>query len=260
MTSSPTLPLPESLSLAGRRITVTGAASGIGRATANVLSSLGADLVLVDIASLEATYSDLAGSGPAPTTIQADLLAPGVVNQLFAGRRVDALVHCAGVIPTVPWDEDPEWEGRFARVMAVNVRLPIELGHACIAHMAGHGGGRVVLTGSLAGWSGGTLPSTPPDYAASKGALHAMVRLLSRKGVAAGVLVNAVAPGPVRTPFSANSNFPSEVFPLGRIAEPAEIAWTMAFLCTPAASYFSGEIININGGMFLGYSKALRSP
>ncbi len=135
--------------------------------------------------------------------------------------------------------------------MTVNVRLPIELGHASIAHMVAHGGGRVILIGSLAGWSGGTLTTTPPDYAASKGSVHALVRLLARKAAPHGVLVNGIAPGPVATPFSSNVNFPREALPLGRIATAEEIAWPIAFLCTNAASNFLGEIINVNGGAFL---------
>jgi 3-oxoacyl-[acyl-carrier protein] reductase len=252
MPAATVLSLPEPLSLAGQRVVVTGAASGIGRATAMALSSLGADLLLADVSSLDATVGDLAARGIVPETVQGDLLAPGAIARLFASGAVRAVAHCAGVVPTIPWDQDPDWETRFARTMAVNVRLPIELGHASIAHMAANGGGRLILIGSLAGWTGGTLTSTPPDYAASKGGLHALVRLLARKAAPQGVLVNGVAPGPVATPFSTNFDFPREAFPLGKMATAEEIAWPIAFLCTKAASNFLGEIVNVNGGVFLG--------
>ncbi len=244
-------PLPEALSLAGQRVVVTGAASGIGRATAGVLARLGASLLLADIASLDAVCADLAAANVTPETLQTDLTVPGEIDRLFAGGRVHALVHSAAVVPSGAWEQGPEWDARFARTLAVNTRLPIELGHACIAHMAAQGGGRLVLIGSLAGWTGGSLTTTPPDYVVSKGGIHALVRLLARKGAPQGVLVNAVAPGPVKTPFSANIDFPRDVFPLGRIAGPEEMAWPIAFLCTPAASYFVGEIINANGGVDL---------
>ncbi len=118
--------------------------------------------------------------------------------------------------------------------------------------MGATGGGRLVLLGSLAGYTGGSVITNPPDYAASKGAVHALVRLLARKGAPLGVLVNAVAPGPVATPFAAGIDFPPSVFPLGRMATPEEIAWPVAFLCTKVASNFMGEIINCNGGIYLG--------
>ncbi len=245
--------LPSALSLEGRRIVVTGAASGIGRATAGVLASLGAELVLADVSALDATVAEVEALGARPEAVRGDLLAPGAIARLFAGPRVHGLAHCAGLVPRQgPWDEDPDWAERFQRILAANVRLPIEIGHAAIEHMAAQGGGRVVLIGSVAGWSGGTLTSTPPDYVASKWAVHAVLRLLARKGAGRGVLVNAVAPGPVETPFSAGIDFPREAFPLGRMASAAEVAWPIAFLCTDAASNFVGEIVNVNGGVFLG--------
>jgi 3-oxoacyl-[acyl-carrier protein] reductase len=245
------LTLPEPLSLAGQRVIVTGAASGIGRATAIALASLGANLVLADAASLDDTRAGLAANRPIIETAQGDLMESGAIDRLFTFGPVRAVAHCAGVVPSVPWEEDPDWETRFVRTMTVNVRLSIELGHASIAHMAAHGGGRLILIGSLAGWTGGTLTTTPPDYAASKGGVHALIRLLARKAAPHGVLVNGVAPGPVATPFSSNINFPREAFPLGRMATAEEIAWPIAFLCTNAASNLLGEIVNVNGGVYL---------
>jgi len=244
--------LPSALALTGRRIVVTGAASGIGRATASVLAQLGAELVLADVSELDTTRAEVEALGSRPELVRGDLLAPGAIARLFDGPRVHALVHCAGLVPKLPWNEDPEWVERFQQILATNVRLPIEIGHAAIEHMGAHGGGKVVLIGSVAGWTGGTVLATPPDYAASKGAVHAFLRQLARKGSSKGVLVNAVAPGPVETPFSAGVDYPPGTFPLGRIAAPAEIAWPIAFLCTDAASYLSGEIVNVNGGIYFG--------
>ena len=251
MSTARPLLLPDALSLAGQRVVVTGAASGIGRATASVLASLGAELLLADVGNLDATCADLAALGVSPETVQGDLLAPGAIARLFASGPVRAVAHCAGIVPTVPWNEDPDWEIRFARTMSVNVRLPIELGHAAIDHMKANGGGRLILIGSLAGWNGGTLTTTPPDYVVSKGGLHALVRLLARKAAPDGVLVNGIAPGPVETPFADGFNFPREAFPLGRMAKAEEIAWPIAFLCTKAASNFLGEIVNVNGGVYI---------
>ena len=135
--------------------------------------------------------------------------------------------------------------------MDVNVRVPLQLGWAAMEHMAAHGGGNIVLTGSVAGKTGGTSVSTPPDYAASKGAVHALVKWLSRNAVGRGVLVNAVAPGPVESPMTRGFTLGPQL-PMGRIGRPDELAWPIAFLCTQAASYLSGAILDVNGGAFVG--------
>jgi 3-oxoacyl-[acyl-carrier protein] reductase len=109
----------------------------------------------------------------------------------------------------------------------------------------------LVLVGSVAGRTGGTSVNTPPDYAASKGAVHALVKWLSRQGIRRGVLVNAVAPGPVETPMTRGFDAAGGL-PLGRLGKPEELAWPIAFLCTPAASYLSGAILDVNGGAFVG--------
>ena len=103
----------------------------------------------------------------------------------------------------------------------------------------------------MAGETGGTSPTTPPDYVASKGAVHALVKGLSRNAVGRGVPVNAMAPGPVETAMTRGFN-PGPTLPMGRIGRPEELAWPIAFLCTPAASYLSGAILDVNGGAFVG--------
>ncbi|MGH7155820.1 MAG: SDR family NAD(P)-dependent oxidoreductase, partial [Acetobacteraceae bacterium] len=118
-------------------------------------------------------------------------------------------------------------------------------------HLAENGGGALVLVGSVAGRTGGTSPTTPPDYAASKGAVHALIKLLSRQGIGRGVLVNGVAPGPVETPMTRGFDL-ADRLPIGRMARPEELAWPIAFLCTPAASYLSGALVDVNGGAFVG--------
>lgn len=248
MSQSTALPLPPALTMQGRRVLVTGAASGIGRATALVLAQLGAALCLVDRAPLEETKAALGGACEA---IEGDLTDDGFLISLFAGERLHAVAHCAAVLDGRNWREDRDWPARFHRVMDINVRVPLQLGMTAIEHMAAHGGGRVVLVGSVAGRTGGTSPSTPPDYAASKGAVHTLVKWLSRNAVGQGVLVNAVAPGPVETPMTRGFNMVPQL-PMQRMARPEELAWPIAFLCTPAASYLSGAVLDVNGGAFVG--------
>jgi len=249
--SQTTALLPAALNLHGRRALVTGAASGIGRATATALAQLGAELLLTDRAPLAATRAEVEGIGATCTTAEGDLTADSFIAELLANGRIHAVAHCAGILEGRPWREDRNWHERFHRVMDINVRVPLTLAAAAIDHMEEHGGGSIVLVGSVAGRTGGTSVNTPPDYSASKGAVHALVKWLSRQAVGRGVLVNGVAPGPVQTAMTTGFTLATQL-PLGRMGRAEELAWPIAFLCTPAASYFSGAILDVNGGAFVG--------
>jgi 3-oxoacyl-[acyl-carrier protein] reductase len=246
-----TIQLPAALSMEGKRALVTGAASGIGKATALALAQLGAELVIADRVPMDETLNAIQAGGTVCSVARGDLTDDGFVASLFAAARVHAVAHCAAIIEGRPWAEDPAWRERFHRVMDINVRVPLQLATAAIDHMAAHGGGHIALVGSVAGKTGGTALTTPPDYSASKGAVHTLVKWLSRSAVGRGVLVNAVAPGPVETPMTRGFNL-GPTLPMGRIGRPEELAWPIAFLCTPAASYLSGAILDVNGGAFVG--------
>jgi 3-oxoacyl-[acyl-carrier protein] reductase len=246
-----TIPIPAALSMQGKRVLVTGAASGIGRATALALGQLGAELLVTDRAPLDDTVGEIEAAGAACRLIRGDLTEDSFIASLFGEQQVFALAHCAAILETRAWHEDEAWRERFHRVMDINVRVPLQLTAAAIDHMAAHGGGHIALVGSVAGKTGGTSLSTPPDYSASKGAVHALVKWLSRNAVGRRVLVNAVAPGPVETPMTRGSNLGPSL-PMGRMGRAEELAWPIAFLCTPAASYLSGAILDVNGGAFVG--------
>jgi 3-oxoacyl-[acyl-carrier protein] reductase len=250
-TSMTIITLPTALSMQGKRVLVTGAASGIGKATALVLAQLGAELVISDRAPMDATRDEIQAGGGVCSMEQGDLTDDAFIASFFAGERVHAVAHCAGILEGRPWKEDKAWHERFHRVMDVNVRVPLQLAATAIDHMAARGGGNIALVGSVAGKTGGTSISTPPDYSASKGAVHTLVKWLSRNAVGRGVLVNAVAPGPVETPMTRGFNL-GPTLPMGRIGRAEELAWPIAFLCTSAASYLSGAILDVNGGAFVG--------
>jgi len=247
-----TLQLPKVLSLVGRRIAVTGAASGIGRATARAAAELGAALLLNDRAPLTEVRAELEAMGAAVETLEGDLAEGGFADRLIAKGPIDGLAHCAGILGRAPLHKAPSPRERFHETMDVNVRVPIDLGLALIEHMGARGGGSIVMIGSVAGRTGGTSLSTPIDYAASKGAVHVVVRWLSRQGVGRGVLINGVAPGPIRTPMTAGSTVDPALLPRGRMGTPEEIAWMIMMLLTPAASYVSGAILDCNGGSYVG--------
>src|SRR5690606_13600843 len=140
----------------------------------------------------------------------------------------------------------------FERVMQVNLHAGMMLSYGCALRMAETGGGRIVLIGSMAARTGGTMIDNMSlnyaTYAVSKGGLHTMITWLSRRMANKNVLVNGIAPGVVRTPMAKAQTHIWGMFPMGRPAEVDEVAWPAAFLCVPAASYFSGAIIDVNGG------------
>ena len=247
----PSIPLPAALSLEGKRVLVTGAASGIGKATALVVGQLGATVLITDRAPLGATQQALEEQGTTAQAIEGDLTNDPFIADLLAHGPVHALAHCAAILEGRPWQDEADWNQRFHRVMDVNVRVPFQLGTAAMEHMAQNGGGHIVLVGSVAGKMGGTSLQTPPDYSASKGAVHAMVKWLSRNAVGRGVLVNAVAPGPVETAMTRGFNL-APTLPMRRMGTAEELAWPIAFLCTAASSYLSGAIIDVNGGVYMG--------
>jgi len=245
-------PLPSALSLAGKTVLVTGAASGIGRATAKAAAELGAKLLVTDRAPLKDVAAEAEALGASVKCLEGDLTEAGFIERLIAAGPIDACAHCAGILGRTPLHKAPSPRERFHQTMDVNVRVPIDLGLALTEHMAARGGGAIVMIGSVAGRTGGTSTQTPLDYSASKGAVHVVVRWLSRNAVGRGVLINGVAPGPVRTPMTSDSTIDPKALPRGRMGEPEEIAWMIMMLLTPAASYVSGAILDVNGGSYVG--------
>ncbi|MGI9475062.1 MAG: SDR family NAD(P)-dependent oxidoreductase, partial [Hyphomicrobiaceae bacterium] len=216
-----TVSLPTALSLEGRRICVTGAASGIGRATATAAAELGATLLLTDRAPLADVERDLAAKGATVDALEGDLTADGFAAKLIEkGGTIHGLAHCAGILARTPLQDADNLRQRFHDTMDVNVRVPIDLGFTFTEHMAAHGGGAIVMVGSVAGRTGGTALSTPLDYSASKGAVHVVIRWLSRNAVGRGVLVNGVAPGPIETAMTAGSLVDGSALPRGRMGRP----------------------------------------
>ncbi|MDR3453067.1 MAG: SDR family oxidoreductase [Rhodoferax sp.] len=244
--------LPGALGLADRRVLVTGAASGIGQAAAECLAQLGATLVLTDRGPLDETEARVKALGVPVTCIQGDITDEALRQRLLATGPYYALASAAGVFAGKPGMSEQE---AFDFVMGVNVRATMQLASACVDQMIARQEGFVVLVGSAAGRNGGGLPNDSQayaTYAASKGGIHTVVRWLSRRAAVHGVMVNGVAPGIVATPLSAPMKIDTSVLPMKRLGQPHELGWPIALLCTQAASFTSGAILDVNGGMFVG--------
>jgi NAD(P)-dependent dehydrogenase (short-subunit alcohol dehydrogenase family) len=236
--------------LTSRRVLITGAADGIGAAAARVCGSLGAELVLVDIKSCAEVADAVRQAGGSATTRSADASSRADMERLARETgALDALVLNAALCP---WDEDwfaPEWDASFERVMAVNVLGPIHGARAFLPGMIERRRGRIVLVGSLAGRMGGLIAG--PHYVASKGGVHALVKWLARQAGPHNVLVNGVAPASVATAMMRDRPVDLSRIPLGRMAAPEEVAWPIAFLCSDAASYICGTVLDVNGGVYM---------
>ena len=142
--------LPTSLSLEGKKVIVTGAASGIGRACAFAAIELGASVLVNDRDSLDEVAVDLRAQGGDVETLQGDLTEPGFIDKLIAKGPIYGLAHCAGILGRTPLHDLDDPRERFMETMDVNVRVPVDLGIALTDHMAENGGGAIVMIGSVA--------------------------------------------------------------------------------------------------------------
>lgn len=216
----------------GRTALVTGAARGIGRAIAEAFRAQGAAVL-------------------APTRQELDLLSNDSVERYCAGLAagVDILVNNAGVNPLASAAEFTDAD--LAAAMQVDLLAPMRLARALTPAMARRGWGRVVNVSSI--WSGVVRPRRFV-YATAKAGLNGMTRALAVELAAAGVLVNAVAPGYVNTEMSRRNNPPEELeriaasIPARRLAEPGEIAEVVAFLCSSRNGYLTGQTLFVDGG------------
>ncbi|NGM20750.1 SDR family oxidoreductase [Roseomonas stagni] len=234
---------------------VTGAAGGIGSATARELSARGATLALADRAapSVEGALN-LAVDVTDSTQVRA--MVQRVVAKL---GRLDILVNVAGTVSmgaaaTLP---EAEWD----RVMAVNLKGSFLCCQAVIPAMRANRHGRIINIGSIIGKNGGNArPWIDPAeqdrasnvaYGVSKAGVHAMTAFLARELAPDGITVNAVAPGPIASAMT--TNFPAALqalIPVGRMGRAEEVAAAIAFLAGPETGFITGEVLDINGGMW----------
>ena len=234
-------------SLAGRRILITGAAGGIGGATARLCLQQGAQVVLADRQSPDHIARQVDMAVNSSDCHQLDTSRRVEVEALAARiGPIDGLVDTAAICPEDDWMSE-DWDEALQRVFEVNIRGPINLARAFMPGMAARKQGRIVLCGSVAGWMGGIVSG--PHYAFTKGGIHAFTRWLARRGAPDNVLVNAIAPGPVATAMTAGKDYRTENYPLRRMAEPEEIAAMAAFLLGPGAGYVAGAVMDVNGAV-----------
>lgn len=245
---------PDDLGLKGRQILVTGAAQGIGRATAVWLARLGADVVATDIQDVSETLAECGDTAQGEKLDLADFAAGvALVERLDAAAPLYGVVNCAGLLMRRPLDEITADEVEL--MAAVNQFGTFHLARAALRLMSARKEGRIVLYTSQGAFSGGLHGSTA--YAMNKAAVTALMKSLARMGGAAGVTVNAVAPGAADTAMMRGGMTDEmleqfrQAIPVGRYATPDELAAPTTFLLSRWAGYITGTTLHVNGGQLM---------
>lgn len=248
-----------SLSLTDKVAIVTGASRGIGRACAVELARRGAQVIVNhrdSAAGAEETLAALQAAGGTGRVVQADVAvaaqAAALVKTALDGcGRLDLLVNNAGttrdMLLAMMKEED------FDRVIAANLKSVYNCCKAAIRPMMKQRSGRIVNMTSVVGLSG---QAGQTNYAASKAGIIAFTKSLAREIGSRGITVNAVAPGYITTALT--RDLPAdlqaraiEMTPLGRFGTPEDIAYAVAFLCSDEASFITGHVLTVDGGLIM---------
>ena len=239
-------------SLEGKTILVTGASSGIGKATAIECSKLGARVVITgrDEARLQQTLSSLEGEGH--VVITADLGEDDGIR--FLVERVPVLngiVHAAGISDAVLFQFLKK--ERLENIFNINFFAPVVLSQLLLKKKLLQKGGSIVFLSSIDGPVTAHIGNSM--YSATKGALSAMMQNMSIELASKGIRVNAVLPGMTETPLIHNDditqeqlNKDMELYPLKRYADPREIAWAIIYLLSDASTFTIGASLVVDGG------------
>ena len=245
--------------LSGKVALVTGSARGIGRSIAELFCAEGATVVVNDVGSDAGARETLAmleaaggkGSVEMFDVSDAAQVDAGVKNILEAHGRIDVLVNNAGITRDnllLRLSEDD-----FDAVLRVNLKGTYLLTRVVTRHMMKQRSGRVVNISSVVGMMGNAGQS---NYAAAKAGIIGFTKAAARELASRNITVNAIAPGFIRTamtaalPEAVRNAFMAQI-PLGRFAEPREVAELALFLASDASSYITGQVVGINGGMYM---------
>jgi NAD(P)-dependent dehydrogenase (short-subunit alcohol dehydrogenase family) len=242
-------------SLSGKTILVTGASSGIGKATAIECSKLGANVIITGRSRerLNETFSELESEGH--TQVIADLCETNSLQKLVSEiKSIDGIVHSAGITKNIPFQFATI--DKLSEVMNLNFFAPTELTRLLVKSKKINKGGSIVFISSVSG----VLCSAPASsiYSASKGALNGLIKGIALDLAPRGIRVNSVIPGVVETNIFEDGVISEEqleenkrMYPLKRFGKPNEIAHGVIYLLSDASAWVTGSNLLIDGGLTL---------
>jgi 3-oxoacyl-[acyl-carrier protein] reductase len=252
-----------SRSVAGKRVLITGAASGMGRATAHLFADEGARVALCDLDTerLFAVVGEITdvhgpdaaiGHGCDVADHSALRTLVGGIVQAWGG--VDVLINNAGVsLPNSAFQDDESYESNWARTLDINLTSHSRLVRLCLPYLReAEGGGRIV---NIASTEAIVATAGMTAYAASKAGVAGLTRSLAVELGRHGVTVNCICPGPILTgmtapiPDEAKQTYAKRRVPLRRYGLPEEVAHITLSMCLPAASFLNGAVVPVDGGM-----------
>ena len=234
---------------------VTGGASGMGAATVRRLAAGGASVIIVDRNSemAQTVAAEVGGTAVVGDVADSSFCDSAIAAAVERHGGLDVLVNAAGVIVRASGEDttDEQW----AKIMGVNVSGTFFMCRAALRVMKTSGGGAIVNFGSIWGDLGSAGVAA---YCASKGAVHNLTRALAMDHAADGIRVNAVCPGEVNTPMLQSERAEAvtdqllmaiaATVPMGRLADPDEIARVVCFLASDDASYMTGALVSVDAG------------
>jgi len=247
--------------LAGRIVVVTGAAHGIGAATARAFAAQKSRVAVLDIdgAGAKKVADAIAAGGGQATAIHVDVTDESAVGRAIASvvsalGGLDVLVNCAGGYGRLTTVEDmavEEWD----RTVALNLRSVFLVSRAAIPHLKRSKAGRIINVSSISGRQ--VTVASSPAYGSAKAAVIQLTRFLAQSLGPAGITANAIAPITTLTPRVAALRTEAEIerikslVPLKRLAEPEDHAQAMLWLASDAAAYINGITLDVNGGRIM---------
>jgi 3-oxoacyl-[acyl-carrier protein] reductase len=246
------------MSLTGKIALVTGAAQGIGRDIALALAEDGADVAICDV-NLEAaqkTASDIEAKGRKSLALKANVAASAEVTAMIDQivekfGRIDILVNNAGITRDglIIRMKDEDWD----LVLSINLKGSFLCTKSALKYMTKQRSGTIINIASIVGAMGNAGQA---NYVASKAGLIGLTKTIAREYANRGITANAVAPGFIDTAMTKalSENVRAELakqIPMGKLGTPEDVANAVRFLASPWASYITGQVIHVNGGMYM---------